>query len=190
MDDGGDGPPECGNKKEGIIGEENSQAVETPPFLSTLSTSAPSLSTTVVPPSVSASDDDSPGSVSEDLDENGMLPRVSFVIQADVHRFLEATSANFANMSQVQLLDFCLECRGDPFCLLEFEHGNRFHVLDAVELRLGFETSYRCLICSVDSKGVRKTGKNSFCTIKPQNICDHLYSDDHDRRRRRYRPSV
>jgi hypothetical protein len=124
-----------------------------------------------------------------DVDIDGITDRVRLVLQEDLCRFFRETCGEFAVVSQGRPKDFLLDFPGDPFCLHQFNDSNDFHVLDAVELRLGFETSYRCLICCVDSKGVRKTGKKSFSNIKPQNIRDHLHSDDHSRRRLRLQRS-
>jgi hypothetical protein len=136
---------------------------------------------------ISSDSDESDGSEDEYIEN--IMPGVGLVVQEDLRLFFKATCGEFAVVSQSRPMDFLLDFPGDPFCLHQFNDGNDFHVLDAVELRLGFETSYRCLICCVDSKGVRKTGKKSFSNIKPQNICDHLRSDDHSRRRLRLQRS-
>ena len=61
-------------------------------------------------------------------------------------------------------------------CEQFYMYSNRdlAHVLDKVELWLGFDTSYRFLICSLQANCDRKTGKNGVCNINAVNICENL----------------
>jgi hypothetical protein len=134
------------------------------------------------------SEDDEGDDVSSDSADRAsvevLLRIVSIKVRTEMIWYMNATIRGECSvLPQSHLMEFLLDQPGDRFALYDLNNRASAHVLDTVELRLGFETSYRCLICSLHANGDRKTGKNSFCNIMPVNICEHLSSVDHLRRR-------